>query len=116
VRNSLKSSGIKCLKDAIPSTRRIIRRNYRPISLTSEQERLWIILCEITWHVWDNQGIRPSQHGFMKVVNSSQMLSMQVVPLIHKHRATACKDIVQIPKGIFSSLPKALKEMYIVKG
>jgi len=25
-----------------------------------------IILSEITWHVWDNQGIRPSQHGFMK--------------------------------------------------
>ena len=91
-------------------------RNYRAHQPDLIQERLWIILCEITWHVWDNQGIRPSQHGFMKVVNSSQMLSMQFVPLIHTHRATACKDIVQIPKGIFSSLPKALKEMYIVTG
>ena len=25
-----------------------------------------IILREITWHTWDNQGIRPSQHRFMK--------------------------------------------------
>ena len=25
-----------------------------------------IVLREITWHVQDNQGIRPSQHGFTK--------------------------------------------------
>ena len=25
-----------------------------------------IILSEITWHVWDNWGIGPSQHEFMK--------------------------------------------------
>ena len=25
-----------------------------------------VILNAITWHVQDNQGIRPSQHGFMK--------------------------------------------------
>ena len=25
-----------------------------------------IILRAITQHAWDNQGIRPSQHGFMK--------------------------------------------------
>ena len=25
-----------------------------------------IILREITQHVWNNQGIRPSQHGFVK--------------------------------------------------
>ena len=42
--------------------------NYRPVSLTlvpgevTEQ----IILGEITWHVRGVQGIRPSQHGFMK--------------------------------------------------
>jgi len=24
------------------------------------------ILSEITWHVWDSWGIRPSQHGFME--------------------------------------------------
>ena len=25
-----------------------------------------IVLREIMWHVWNNWGIRPSQHGFMK--------------------------------------------------
>ncbi|KAK4821568.1 hypothetical protein QYF61_023475 [Mycteria americana] len=34
--------------------------NYRPVSLTS------IILSAITRHVEDNQGIKPSQHGFRK--------------------------------------------------
>ncbi|GAB0182471.1 mitochondrial enolase superfamily member 1 [Grus japonensis] len=36
--------------------------NYRPVSLTSVQ----IILSIIMRHIQDNQVIRPSQHGFMK--------------------------------------------------
>ncbi|GAB0175572.1 mitochondrial enolase superfamily member 1 [Grus japonensis] len=42
--------------------------NYRPESLASMLERVMeqIILNAITWHVQDNQVIRPSQHGFMK--------------------------------------------------
>ena len=42
--------------------------NYRPISLTSVPEEVMeqIILSEITWHVQDNRGIRPSQHRFIK--------------------------------------------------
>ena len=42
--------------------------NYRPVSLTLVPGKVMkhIILREITQHVWDNQGIRPSQHGFMK--------------------------------------------------
>ena len=42
--------------------------NYRPVSLTLLPGKVMeqIILGEITQHVCGVQGIRPSQHGFMK--------------------------------------------------
>jgi len=42
--------------------------NYRPVSLTSVPGKVMerFILSALTGHVKDNQGIRPSQHGFMK--------------------------------------------------
>jgi len=42
--------------------------NYRPASLTSVPGKVMeqFILSVLTGHVKDNQGIRPSQHGFMK--------------------------------------------------
>ncbi|GAB0188589.1 mitochondrial enolase superfamily member 1 [Grus japonensis] len=43
-------------------------RNYRSVSLISALEKVTeqIILSAITWHIQDNQMIRPSQHEFMK--------------------------------------------------
>ena len=42
--------------------------NYRPVSLTSVPGKVveQIVMSEITQHVLNKQGIRPSQHGFMK--------------------------------------------------
>jgi len=42
--------------------------NYRPVSLTSVPGKIMepFILSVLTRHVKDNQGIRPSQYGFMK--------------------------------------------------
>ncbi|KAJ7408312.1 rna-directed dna polymerase from mobile element jockey-like [Pitangus sulphuratus] len=42
--------------------------NHRPVSLTSVPGKVMeqIILSTITQHVQDNQGIRPSQPGFVK--------------------------------------------------
>jgi len=43
-------------------------RNYRPVSLTSVPGEIMerFILSVLTGHKKDNQGIRPSQHGFTK--------------------------------------------------
>nr|XP_010310545.1 PREDICTED: uncharacterized protein LOC104643050 [Balearica regulorum gibbericeps] len=41
--------------------------NYRPVSLTSGKVMEQFILSGLTRQVQDNQGIRPSQHEFMKV-------------------------------------------------
>ncbi|KAJ7400175.1 RNA-directed DNA polymerase from mobile element jockey-like protein [Pitangus sulphuratus] len=42
--------------------------NYRLVSLTLVPSKVMeqIILSAITWHIQDNQGLRPSQHGFRK--------------------------------------------------
>ena len=42
--------------------------SYRPVSLTSVPGKLMeqLILSTIIQHMWDNQMIRPSQHGIMK--------------------------------------------------
>ena len=42
--------------------------NYRPVSLTSVPGKVMeqVVLREITQHVRNNRGIKPSQQGFMK--------------------------------------------------
>ena len=59
------------LADVIPVYKKGRKKdlgNYRPVSLTSIPGKLMeqIILAEITWYVCCVQGIRPSQHRFMK--------------------------------------------------
>ncbi|KAK4823310.1 hypothetical protein QYF61_000523 [Mycteria americana] len=64
-----------CLTGEVPVDWRLAHKgrkedpgNYRPVSLTSVPGKLMeqIILSAITWHVENNQGIKPSQHGFRK--------------------------------------------------
>jgi len=54
--------------------------NHRPVSLTSVLGKVmeWITLSVLTGHVKDNQGITPSQPGFMKGRSclTNQSLSM----------------------------------------
>jgi len=66
--------------------------NYRPVSLTLVPRKIMerFILSALTGHVQDNQGIRPSQHGFMQVRSSlTNLISFrdQVIPLLDEGKA-----------------------------
>ncbi|GAB0208330.1 mitochondrial enolase superfamily member 1 [Grus japonensis] len=63
---------LECVEDNFLTQLKKCRKenpeNYRPVSLTSVPGKIMerFILSALTRHVQDNQGIRPSQHGFMK--------------------------------------------------
>jgi len=66
--------------------------NYRHISLTSVPGKIMepFILSALSRHMKDNQGIRPSQHGFMKgrsCLNNLISCYDQVNCLVHKGKA-----------------------------
>ncbi|GAB0205669.1 mitochondrial enolase superfamily member 1 [Grus japonensis] len=71
--------------------------NYRPVSLTSVLGKVMeqIISSAITWHIQDNQVIRPSQHGFMKGRSCLTNLIFydKVTRLVHEGKAV---DVVYL--------------------
>ncbi|KAK4818602.1 hypothetical protein QYF61_015464 [Mycteria americana] len=72
--------------------------NYRPVSLTSVLGKLMeqIILSAITRHVENNQGIKPSQHGFRKGRSClTNLISFydKVTCLVHEGKAV---DVVYL--------------------
>ncbi|KAF1478502.1 Mitochondrial proton/calcium exchanger protein, partial [Pygoscelis antarcticus] len=77
--------------------------NYRPVSLTLVLGKVMeqIILSAITWHVQDNQVMRPSQHGFMK--GRENLIS--IAELIN-----AMKQIQKIPEEKLTRIAEALDE------
>jgi len=53
----------------------------------------WFILSALTGHMQDNQGIRPSQHGFMKGRSSlTNLISFyeQVTRLVDEGKGCGC--------------------------
>ncbi|KAJ7404468.1 RNA-directed DNA polymerase from mobile element jockey-like protein [Willisornis vidua] len=71
--------------------------NYRPVSVTSVLRKVMeqIILSAITWHVQDNQVIRPSQYGFVESRSCLANLIFydQVTSLVNEGKAV---DIVYL--------------------
>jgi len=85
--------------------------NYTPVSLTSVIGKITeqFILSALTGHVQDNQGIRPSQHGFMKgrsCLTSLISFYDQVTQLVDKGKAV---DVVYLDFSMaFGTVPHSI--------
>ena len=89
--------------------------NYRPVRLTSVPEKVMeqIVLREITWHVWDNRGIRPRQYGFRKgrscLTNLISFYGL-VTHLVDEGKAAGvvCLDFIKVFDTIYYSILQKL--------
>jgi len=85
--------------------------NYRPVSLTSVPRKIMnrFILSVLAGHVKDNQGIRPSQHGFMKGTSClTNLISFydQVTHLVDEGKAV---DVVYLDfSKAFDTVPHSI--------
>jgi len=80
--------------------------NDKPVSPTSVLRKVMeqIILCALTGHVKDNEGIRPSQHGFM--TGRSCLINLisfyvQVTSLVDEGKAVVYLDFIVRPLTSF---------------
>jgi len=85
--------------------------NLRPVSLTLVPGKIMekFILSVLTWHVKDNQGIRPSQHGFMKgrsCLTNLLFFYDQVTRLVDEGKAV---DVVYLDfSNAFDTVPHSI--------
>ncbi|PKU39469.1 rna-directed dna polymerase from mobile element jockey-like [Limosa lapponica baueri] len=85
--------------------------NYRPVSLTSVPGRIMerIILGELSRQVQDSQGIRASQHGFMKGKSCSTNLISFYDLVTHLRDVGKAVDIVYLDFGkAFDTIPHSV--------
>jgi len=84
--------------------------NYRPLSLTLVPGKIMeqIVLSALIRHVQDNQGIRPSQHGFMKGRSClTKLISYdQVTRLVNEGKAldVVCLDFSKALDNVSHSI------------
>lgn len=71
---------------------RVDSGNYRPVSLTLGLAKIMekIILTAITWHLQDNQMIRPSHHGFKESRSCRTNLISFCVPFSGQVKGCGC--------------------------